>query len=165
MDIHDKSISMRLCRHFRMTNSNPSADWRVAVQPDKKRCSRSQAGTRTRLELDMEVHPRTSSNRSLWAFFSMRSMEALSIEVQLLGSTAILNSSSWGNPGELAWSFSDVVDSRIKLLVKRRTRILRQPCCSCSMLIQTVSRVAVRRFDKSSRYKLGHETWKAWIWQ
>lgn len=32
-DVQERSISTRLWRHFRTTNSSPSADWRVAVQP------------------------------------------------------------------------------------------------------------------------------------
>ena len=35
--VHDKSTSIRLWRHLRITNSNPSADVRVAVQPITKK--------------------------------------------------------------------------------------------------------------------------------
>ena len=47
--------------------------------PYQKRCNtRSKVGTRNKFELVIEVQPRTSSERNLYAFLRMRSMEALS---------------------------------------------------------------------------------------
>lgn len=181
-DVQDKSTSTRLCLHLRTTSSRPSADCLVAVHPllatneqliganadnwpqnvhtslpERNKCSKSQAGTRTKLELVMDVQPRTSSSRSLLELFRMRSIDALSNEMQLLGSTAMLSSSRSGKPGEAACSFIGVAVSRIKLFVSRSTRNLVQPCWSCSMLMHTVSRVAVRTFDRSNTSNSGHE--------
>lgn len=36
IEVQERSISTRLWRHLRITNSKPSADWRVAVQPKQK---------------------------------------------------------------------------------------------------------------------------------
>lgn len=79
--------------------------------PERKMCSRSQAGTLTSDESDTRLHPRTSNRRNFFEFLIILCNASSSIngwDVKPSTTPATLNSSRWGNPWEVACTFSNI---------------------------------------------------------
>lgn len=84
----------------------------ICCLPDKKMCSRSQAGILTNEESDTLLQPLTSSKRSLWELFKIRCRASSSIngcDASPSKTPATLNSSSCGNPWEAAYTTCNVI--------------------------------------------------------
>jgi len=75
--------------------------------PERKRCSKSQAGTLTKLESETREHPRTSNSFSLCELFKILSTELSSItgieQNPLITLPATLSSSKAGKPGDATY--------------------------------------------------------------
>lgn len=136
--------------------------------PERYRCVRSQAGTRTRLESVTFEQFLASNSLSLVDDFKIRSIDSLSTngcvkELKLFIMQATLSSSRCGKPGDAICSFNETGVSETWLLVIRSIRSFWQPSCSFSMCMCPVA-VSVRTFDRSNTSKFGQWVCKQRSW-